>query len=100
MQHVVPAGAPGRYAGPVARRRVSAALDDDEVRLARELAEKDGISLSAWMARAIRAQIKHEDGLRAVDEYEAEHGPLAEELLKLSDETLDRLRIGVVRGRT
>jgi hypothetical protein len=96
MQHVVPAAAPGRYADPVARRRVSAALDDDEVRLARELAEEDGISLSAWVARAIRTQLRHEDGLRAVDEYEAEHGPLPKELLDLADETLDRLRIGVV----
>jgi hypothetical protein len=44
-------------------------------------AEADGISVSAWMTAAARRELRLRDGLAAVAEWEAEHGPLtAEEL--------------------
>jgi hypothetical protein len=44
-------------------------------------AEAEGLSVSAWMTAAARRELRLRDGLAAVAEWEAEHGPLtAEEL--------------------
>ncbi|WP_219419289.1 hypothetical protein [Pseudonocardia nigra] len=44
-------------------------------------AAAEGVSVSAWMTEAARHALKLRDGLAAVAEWEAEHGPLtAEEL--------------------
>jgi hypothetical protein len=42
-------------------------------------AEEDGVSVSAWMTEAARRALLVRDGLRAVQEWEAEHGPLTDE---------------------
>ena len=39
-------------------------------------AAADGISVSAWMTDAARRALRVRDGLAAVAEWEAEHGPL------------------------
>jgi len=45
-------------------------------------AEAEGVSVSAWMTAAARRELRLRDGLAAVAEWEAEHGPLtAEELV-------------------
>jgi len=41
-------------------------------------AAKDGVSVSAWMTNAARQALLVRDGLGAVAEWEAEHGPLTE----------------------
>ena len=39
-------------------------------------ARADGVSISAWMTDAARQALKLREGLAAVGEWEAEHGPL------------------------
>jgi hypothetical protein len=41
-------------------------------------AAEDGVSVSAWMTEAARRALLVRDGLRAVAEWEAEHGALSE----------------------
>jgi hypothetical protein len=42
-------------------------------------AAEEGVSVSAWMTEAARRALVVRDGLRAVQEWEAEHGPLTDE---------------------
>jgi len=41
-------------------------------------ATDEGISVSSWMTNAARRALLVRDGLRAVAEWEKEHGPLSE----------------------
>jgi hypothetical protein len=41
-------------------------------------AAAEGVSVSAWMTKAARRALLIRDGLAAVAEWEAEHGPLTE----------------------
>ena len=41
-------------------------------------ASEEGVSVSAWMTNAARRQLLVRDGLKAVAEWEAEHGALSE----------------------
>ena len=41
-------------------------------------ASEEGVSVSAWMTNAARRALLVRDGLKAVAEWEAEHGPLIE----------------------
>jgi hypothetical protein len=43
-----------------------------------DAAAAEGVSVSAWMTRAARRALLIRDGLAAVAEWEAEHGPLTE----------------------
>lgn len=45
-------------------------------------AARRGISVSAWITDAARLALKVRDGLAAVAEWEAEHGPFTEAELK------------------
>jgi hypothetical protein len=45
-------------------------------------AREEGISVSAWMTTAARRALRSRDGLAAVAEWEAEHGPLSDEELQ------------------
>ncbi len=47
-----------------------------------EAAARRGVSVSAWMTEAARLALKVRDGLAAVAEWEAEHGPFTEAELK------------------
>jgi hypothetical protein len=42
-------------------------------------AADEGVSVSAWMTEAARRRLLIEDGLAAVAEWEAEHGPFTAE---------------------
>ena len=46
-----------------------------------EAAAHDRMSVSAWLTEAARRAIKIREGLAAVGEWEAEHGPLSAEEL-------------------
>ncbi|HEY4028372.1 MAG TPA: hypothetical protein VGO86_18240 [Candidatus Dormibacteraeota bacterium] len=74
----------------MAGRKVSMVLDEETLRRAREMAEYAGLSLSAWLARATRYHVQIEEGLREVDRYEAEFGPIPEDALREADEWLDQ----------
>ena len=55
-------------------------------------AERQGLSLSAWLNRAAENALRIEDGLDAVAEWEAEHGPLTAQELADADAALDAAR--------
>jgi hypothetical protein len=46
-----------------------------------DAAEAEGLSVSAWMTEAARRALRIRDGLAAVAEWEAEHGPLTKQEL-------------------
>ena len=82
------------YPGPMTVRKVSVSLDDDAFRAAQAAAAAEGISLSAWLSRAARHAAGVADGLRAVAEYEAEHGAFTEDDHRRAEDILDRLGVG------
>ena len=53
-----------------------------------EAAEAEGASISAWITRAARQALRIREGLAAVAEWEAEHGPLTEVELQEARERL------------
>lgn len=73
-------------------RKLSIALDDRVANAAAASAERQGLSLSAWLNRAAESALSIEDGLAAVTEWEAEHGPLTAEELAKADTVLEAAR--------
>lgn len=73
-------------------KKLSVALEERVARAASVSAERQGLSLSAWLNRAAENALAIEDGLRAVAEWEAEHGALTPEELRAADAILDEAR--------
>jgi hypothetical protein len=82
----MPRGAPAVKLAVTVDRDVHAKV----VRAARE----DRVSISAWMTDAARRSLRIRDGLAAIAEWEAEHGPLTNREL---DEARQRVRQEHVR---
>jgi hypothetical protein len=62
-------------------------------------AERDGVSVSAWMTEAARRALLIRDGLDAVAEWEAEHGKLTDdEMEKARQRVADDLASAQVRS--
>ncbi len=55
-----------------------------------DAAQAEGQSVSAWMTMAARRALLVRDGLAAVAEWEAEHGPLTREELEAARRRLSR----------
>jgi hypothetical protein len=56
-------------------------------------AAEEGLSVSAWMTAAARRALLLRDGLAAVAEWEAEHGPLTDsELRSARERVADEIR--------
>jgi hypothetical protein len=91
---VAPVFVPSRTLADVGVHKVSVSLEDDAYEAARAAARAEGMSLSAWLSRAAAHEARIQNGLRAVAEFEAEHGPLSEEELRKADGILDRLGVG------
>jgi hypothetical protein len=70
-------------------KKLSIALDEHVVHRAAESANRQGLSLSAWLNRAAENALSIEDGLAAVAEWEAEHGRLSAGELAAADTLLD-----------
>ena len=65
-------------------------------------AEEAGLSVSAWMTRAARKELRRLDGLAAMAEYEAEHGAFTEEELaeaRARNAEVERRMEEIRRGR-
>ncbi|MCU0259435.1 MAG: hypothetical protein MUE78_00310 [Ilumatobacteraceae bacterium] len=75
----------------MAVRKLSIALDETVATKVAEAAERAGLSVSAWLNRAAEHELAIETGLRAVEEWEAEHGPLTDDELSAADSLLDRV---------
>jgi hypothetical protein len=80
-------------------QKLSVALEATVADAAKRAAQRRGISLSAWLNEASRNALTVEDGLVAVAEWEAEHGPLSAEDLAGASEVLDAAGIGGERER-
>lgn len=65
-------------------QRMSISLPPEVAEIVRQAAARAGKSVSAWLADAAVERAEHEaglaDGRAAMAEYEAEYGPLPEEL--------------------
>jgi hypothetical protein len=72
---------------PAAKLAIS--VDRDVHAKVLQAAEAEGVSVSAWMTTAARRSLRLRDGLAAVAEWEAEHGPLTQEELQAA-----RQRVG------
>ena len=81
----------------MAAQKLSIALEQPVAHAAKQSAERRGISLSAWLNEASRNALAIEDGLAAVAEWEAEHGPLTLHDLAAADAVLDAARVGHAR---
>jgi len=58
--------------------KLAITVDPDVYERVLEAAQAEGSSVSAWMTAAARRALAVRDGLAAVAEWEAEHGPLTE----------------------
>ena len=61
----------------MAVKKLSIALDENVAERAREAAEEEGMSLSAWVSTTLDRALRIRDGLAAVAEFEAEKRRLA-----------------------
>lgn len=71
-------------------KKLSVALDARIAERAGGSAERQGLSLSAWLNRAASDALAIEDGLAAVAAWESEHGRLTVDELKAADAVLAR----------
>lgn len=78
----------------MAVRKLSVALDEDVASDAAASAEREGLSLSAWLNRAAARALKVEQGLAAIAAWETEHGAFTSEEIATADAELDRIGCG------
>lgn len=76
--------------GPMPVRKLSVAIEDDTAVAAAAAAKRRGVSLSSWLNEAAERALRVEAGLRAVAEWEAEHGSLTDGELAAADRFLAR----------
>ena len=83
--------------------KVAITVDPDVHAALLAAAADEGVSVSAWMTEAARRRLLIEDGLAAVAEWEAEHGPFTAEEREEADRRvateLRRARSGRRRRR-
>lgn len=73
--------------------KLAITVDPDVHERVVEAAVEEGVSVSAWMTDAARRTLLVRDGLRAVAEWERDHGPLSEDELAAA-----RRRVAVQLG--
>jgi hypothetical protein len=82
----------------VAVQKVSISLDEPVLLAAKQAAKRRGMSLSAWLNEAsesaLETEVRLEDGLAGVAEWEAESGQITAEELAEADAILDAAGIG------
>ena len=69
-------------------RKLSVALEESVATSAASSAERQGLSLSAWLSRAAENALAIEDGLEAVRAWEAENGAFTKDELRTADRVL------------
>lgn len=73
----------------MAVKKLSVALDESVALGAASAAERHGVSLSAWLNAAAQRALVVEEGLAAVQKWEADHGELTAQELAWADAVLD-----------
>jgi hypothetical protein len=71
-------------------------LEDGVAEAVERAADEDGVSFSAWLSAAAERQLRLREGLRGVQEWEADAGPLTRHERAAGEALLDRL-LGVKR---
>jgi hypothetical protein len=69
-------------------RKISVALDESTAQAASEAAARGGVSLSSWLNHAAERALRIDEGLRAVQAWEAENGALTAGELTAADRFL------------
>ena len=72
-------------------RKLSVALDPSVADAAAGAAEREGLSLSAWLSRAAERALVVERGLEAVRAWERDNGSLTDAELSDADKVLNRV---------
>jgi hypothetical protein len=72
-------------------RKLSVALDPSVADAAAHAAEREGLSLSAWLNRAAERALVVERGLEAVRAWERDNGSLTDAELSGADKVLNRI---------
>jgi len=72
-------------------RKLSVALDRSVADAAADAAEREGLSLSAWLSRAAERALVVERGLEAIRAWERDNGSLTDAELADADKVLDRI---------
>jgi hypothetical protein len=72
-------------------RKLSVGLDVTVAEAAARAAEREGLSVSAWLNRAAERELTIERGLVAVRAWERENGSLTDAELADADKVLDRV---------
>lgn len=70
-------------------KKLSVALHESVALGAASAAERHGVSLSAWLNAAAQRALVVEEGLAAVQKWEADHGELTAQELVWADAVLD-----------
>jgi len=83
----------------MAVHRLSISMPAEIEQIIRSAAEAADVPISTWIVEAALKQAGHQaaiaDGLKAVEEYEIENGPIPAELLDEADRVLDAAGLGV-----
>jgi len=82
----------------VTKRSVS--LDETVADAVEQAAKEDGVSFSAWLSTAAEHRLRLREGLRGVEEWESEAGPLTREERAAGEALLDRLLGATRKART
>lgn len=75
----------------VSVKKLSVALDERVAEAASASAQRQGLSLSAWLNNAAENALAIEDGLAGVAEWQAEHGAFTADELAAADRILDSI---------
>jgi hypothetical protein len=70
-------------------------LNDDVAKAVEAAAHEDGVSFSAWLSRAAERQLRVREGLRGVDAWQGDAGPLSADEIAAGEARLARLLSGV-----
>ncbi len=71
--------------------KVAITVDPDVYEGVQAAAEREGVSVSAWITAAARERLSIADGLRAVAEYEEENGAFTEAQMEAAHRRVDAL---------
>jgi metal-responsive CopG/Arc/MetJ family transcriptional regulator len=81
----------------MATKKVTITLPEDMVEKGHELAREDGMSFSAWIAELTEDEIRRQDGLAAMREWERVYGPFTDEEIARADADIDRAEAAIER---
>jgi hypothetical protein len=71
--------------------RLSVSLSEESAAAVRKAAADAGMSVSGWVERTVGSIARRQAGLRAMDEYQAEHGAFTPEEREQARRTLREL---------